>query len=85
MKWVVRCAKCEQVFDLKDTQVDHIEPIIPVEGWPEAPTSKFYLHNGMPDMNVLVYRTFVTPDKLQVLCRPCHKEKSKNENKKRKN
>jgi hypothetical protein len=84
VKWVCRCAICEKIFELSDMQADHIEPIIPLTGWPEAPKSELYKHNGGPDMNVLVYRCFVDPHDYQILCKPCHKEKSKNENKTRK-
>lgn len=83
VKWVYRCVKCTDLYEQKFTQMDHIEPIIPVTGWPEAPKSDLYDHRGMPDMNVLVYRCFVAPEKYQVLCKPCHKEKSRNENKMR--
>lgn len=80
VKWVAPCAICKQLFELGDMQVDHINPIIPISGWPEAPKSELYEHNGMPDMNVLVYRTFVSADKLQLVCTIDHKVKSKLEN-----
>ena len=80
VKWVCACAACKQVFELSDVQADHIEPIIPVTGWPEAPKSTLYEHNGGPDMNVLVYRCFVSPNKYQMMCKPCHSIKSKQEN-----
>lgn len=80
VKWIAPCALCCKYFELGDMQVDHIDPIIPVSGWPEAPASLLYQHDGQPDMNVLVYRTFVTADKLQMVCKPCHKAKSKLEN-----
>lgn len=80
VKWVCRCVECEKIFELSDMQADHIEPLIPTTGWPEAPKSDLYDHRGMPDMNVLVYRCFVEPSKYQMLCKPCHKEKNKREN-----
>lgn len=80
VKWVCPCAACKKVFELGDMQADHVEPIIPVTGWPEAPKSDLYDHRGGPDMNVLVYRCFVSPDKYQMLCKECHKTKSKAEN-----
>lgn len=84
VKWVVPCACCTKIFEMKDTQCDHIEPIIPVTGWPLAPNSKLYdLEPQAKDMNVLIYRTFVQANKLQILCKPCHKDKSNLENAKR--
>ena len=81
VKWVVPCASCGKLFAMGDTQCDHIEPIIPLTGWPLAPDSKLYdLEPQAKDMNVLVYRTFVSADKLQILCKPCHKIKSGAEN-----
>ncbi len=83
VKWVAPCNKCKVLFERSGLQADHIEPIIPVTGWPEAPRSSLYEHNRGPDMNVLVYRCFVKPTDYQMLCKPCHKEKSKRENEKR--
>lgn len=84
VKWVVPCAGCAKLFAMGDTQCDHIEPIIPVTGWPLAPDSKLYdLEPKAKDMNVLVYRTFVPANKLQILCKPCHKTKSLLENARR--
>ncbi len=81
VKWVVPCAICTKLFEMGDTQCDHIEPIIPVTGWPLAPDSPLYaLEPQAKDMNVLVYRTFVSADKLQILCKECHKAKSGLEN-----
>ncbi len=81
VKWVVPCASCTKLFAMGDTQCDHIEPIIPLTGWPLAPTSELYeLEPQAKDMNVLIYRTFVPAQKLQILCKPCHKIKSKLEN-----
>lgn len=85
VKWVVPCADCKEIFEMKSTQCDHIEPIIPTSGWPAAPVSKLYDCKAEDkDMNVLVYRTFVPASKLQVLCKGCHSIKSKTENAKRK-
>lgn len=85
VKWVVPCAECTKLFEIGDTQCDHIDPVIPVTGWPHVPTSDLY-ESGLDDkdMNVLVYRTFVRAEKLQILCKPCHKNKSQAENASRK-
>lgn len=83
--WVAPCAKCTGIFELKDMQCDHIEPIIPTSGWPHAPNSELYTTDlDSKDMNVLVYRTFVGADQLQIMCKPCHLVKSKAENAERK-
>jgi len=66
---------------MKDTQCDHVSPIIPTSGWPAAPLSSLYTCTPEDkDMNVLVYRTFVSANKMQILCKPCHKNKSGFEN-----
>lgn len=81
VKWVVPCASCKNLFEMGKTQCDHIEPIIPITGWPLAPDSPLYdLEPQAKDMNVLIYRTFVQANKLQILCKPCHKIKSGLEN-----
>lgn len=85
VQWVAPCIACKKLFEQSDTQCDHIEPIIPVSGWPLAPQSPLYeLGLDDKDMNVLVYRTFVCASKLQIMCKTCHKIKSKEENDRRK-
>jgi hypothetical protein len=81
VKWIFPCATCGSLFEMKETQCDHIEPIIPITGWPHAPFSDLYSAGPEDkDMNVLIYRTFVAADKMQILCKPCHKIKSLAEN-----
>lgn len=65
--WVrYKCARCEKHFSRKGVHVDHIDPVIdPVKG-----------RQGLID---LIERQFT--EKLQVLCRPCHKIKTNEENK----
>ncbi len=67
------CAKCGEVFEKKDVQVDHINPIIPVN----KRTSDL-------DWNTIIARMFCSAEKLQVLCKPCHLIKSNEERKERK-
>lgn len=50
----------------KEVCVDHIEPVV-------NPST------GFTTWDELVDRLFVTEDKLQVLCKECHKQKSKDE------
>lgn len=81
VQYVVPCASCGFLFEQGETQCDHIDPIIPTSGWPQAPKSELYeCTTDDKDMNVLVYRTFVPAKRLQIMCRPCHKEKSNAEN-----
>lgn len=65
-----RCNQCGKPFDVKDVQVDHINPIIP---------------HGMTlddlTYDTIVYRLFCSPDNLQVLCKPCHQDKTNAERK----
>lgn len=65
------CAMCHNLFPAKEVQVDHLLPIVGVEGfisWDE-----------------LIRRTFCDKEGLQVLCRSCHATKSKQENTERRN
>lgn len=84
VKWIVPCVACKGYFQQSDTQCDHIEPVIPVTGWPTAPKSDLYESSDQDkDMNVLIYRTFVPASKLQIMCKPCHSLKSNVENESR--
>ena len=61
-----KCAKCNQFFKRNKVEVDHIQPVAP-------------LKNATNSIQDLVNRQFT--DKLQVLCKECHKNKSRLENK----
>jgi 5-methylcytosine-specific restriction endonuclease McrA len=67
-----QCEECGDKVDRKKFAVDHIEPVIPLEGLP--------IVNGLPDYNVYIARLFCSKDNLQGLCESCHKEKTKLEN-----
>jgi hypothetical protein len=85
VKWVAPCVACRKLFEQSETQCDHIEPIIPVSGWPLViPNPLYSVGLEDKDMNVLVYRTFVDSSKLQIMCKVCHKAKSDEENQIRK-
>jgi 5-methylcytosine-specific restriction endonuclease McrA len=60
-----RCAACEKLFEKKQVQVDHIKPVGSV------------LVNGEPDFNRLYKELFCPITNLQVICKPCHKAKTK--------
>lgn len=64
------CATCKGLFKRKDTQIDHIEPVISTK-------------EGFIDWNTFICRLFAEKSAYQVLCKKCHKEKSKGENAKR--
>ena len=61
------CAMCKGVFKKKDTQLDHIQPIIDPK-------------EGFVDWNTYIPRLFCAPELYQVLCRVCHKSKTFTEN-----
>lgn len=65
-----RCEYCGNLFGPREIDIDHIKPVI-------EPT------NGFVDWNTYITRLFVEESGYQVLCKGCHKEKSKLENEKR--
>lgn len=65
-----KCNSCEKEFPLKEVQVDHIHPVVPVTGF----TSWDEVINNM----------FCEQEELQVLCTECHNAKSLRERQERK-
>lgn len=65
-----KCASCDNEFTSKEIEVDHIEPVVP--------------STGFVSWDNVIERLFCEQENLQVLCTPCHKKKSKEENKERK-
>lgn len=63
------CAICEDEFPATQVQVDHIKPVVDPK-------------KGFKDWNTFIKRLFCPADNLQVVCKPCHKVKTKEENKK---
>lgn len=59
------CAKCKQEFTSKDIQVDHIKPVVPP--------------SGFTTWDDFIARLFCSAANLQVLCKECHKIKTKKE------
>jgi 5-methylcytosine-specific restriction endonuclease McrA len=70
------CCGCGYLFDKKQVEVDHCVPVIPLAGLPKV--------DDLPDFNVYIARLFCSVENLQVVCKPCHKTKSKLENAERK-
>lgn len=66
-----RCADCNGLAKGTNINVDHIEPVIP-------------LNSCLNDMTVDEYTERVLTLDCQLLCKPCHKLKSKSENSQRK-
>lgn len=58
-----KCASCQELFGPKDIVLDHIEPVVPLTG------DTYSWHD-------FVNRLFVSSEKYQVLCHPCHDTKS---------
>lgn len=68
-KYEYQCAACEQWFMDKEVQVDHITP---------AGSLKDY-----KDLPGFTKRLFCEPEDLQILCIPCHQQKTNRERKRR--
>lgn len=60
------CANCNGLFPAKLVVVDHIEPVVPI--------------SGFNTWDEVISRMFCPVSGLQVLCKPCHKIKTKEEN-----
>ena len=68
-----KCFKCQKEFNSTHIQVDHIEPVVPLN----IPSKHL-------SYNTLVERLFCDESNLQILCKEHHKEKSQQENATRK-
>lgn len=66
------CVVCKEIHMGKNIQVDHIDPVVPLN----IPAKHVC-------MDELIKRLFCDKSNLQILCKPCHKIKSKEENAKR--
>lgn len=64
-----KCACCGGEFPAKEVQVDHIDPIVPI--------------TGMDSWDNIIARALVEVEGMQVLCKPCHLKKTKEENDRR--
>lgn len=65
------CADCDYRFSRKGVSIDHVDPVVdPKKGW-----------QGFDEY---VRRMFCDQRGFQILCGPCHDEKTKGENQQRK-
>lgn len=67
---IYRCANCEGEFKRGDIQVDHIHPVID----PKV---------GFLNWDTYIERLYCEARLLQILCKPCHRIKTDEENRKR--
>jgi len=58
-----QCITCSNVFIASDVQIDHINPVVDPK-------------SGFISWDVYIDRMFCEIDGLQVMCKPCHKEKT---------
>lgn len=65
-----RCASCGELFPSTLVAVDHIEPVVDT--------------SGFTSWDSVISRLFCSVEGLQVLCKECHKVKTKQENEERK-
>ena len=61
-----KCAMCKQEYVAADVQVDHINPVVDPA-------------KGFINWDIYIDRIFCEVNKLQVLCRSCHQEKTAEE------
>jgi 5-methylcytosine-specific restriction endonuclease McrA len=64
------CASCKGNFEREETQMDHIAPVIALDGF--------------DTWDIYILSLFVGPDGYQCLCKVCHNNKTQDENKQRK-
>lgn len=65
-----QCSKCSLDFPLKQVEVNHRIPVVPV--------------TGFDSWDKVIERLFCEEDGLEVVCKPCHKDITKEENSSRK-
>lgn len=65
-----QCNSCKTGFPAKGVEVNHIVPVVPVEGF--------------DSWDGVIARLFCEEEGLETLCKPCHKEITKRESEERK-
>ena len=66
-----KCAKCLDIFPAKEVEVNHIVPVVPL--------------TGFTTWDETVSRMFCEIEGLEVVCKPCHRNITKQENQERNN
>jgi 5-methylcytosine-specific restriction endonuclease McrA len=72
VKFWVKCETCGKMEAKSNVQVDHRQPVVPVD-------------RSFEDMNIdeVVNRMWCEEKNLAIVCKPCHNSKTKEENKER--
>ena len=65
-----KCNQCKNDFPAKEVEVNHILPVVPT--------------SGFTTWDEVIERMFCEKEGLEVVCKPCHKAITKEENKERK-
>jgi hypothetical protein len=71
-----RCNKCGKKYARTNVAVDHRIPVVDFTGVAKQ-------EDGETDFNIYIKRLYCARGNLQILCLPCHKEKTKDEGKQR--
>ncbi len=66
-----KCNQCKNDFPAKEVEVNHIVPVVPT--------------SGFTTWDEVIERMFCEKNGLEVVCKPCHKAITKEENKERNN
>jgi 5-methylcytosine-specific restriction endonuclease McrA len=66
---IYKCTLCSTMVSSKEIKVDHIEPVVPLDGF--------------ISWDNLIERLFCEESGLQAICKTCHDKKTKEENQKR--
>jgi hypothetical protein len=74
-----KCACCVGLFPQNLMKADHIDPVIPIDGFP----NKELLHLGY-DWEKVIIRLYCEALNYQVVCKNCHDLKSASEKEQRK-
>ena len=64
------CAVCKELFKAKEYAIDHLQPVIPYDGFPIHPVT------GGLDWTIIIDRLFCDIDNLQIICHADHDIKS---------
>lgn len=81
-----KCCSCNKIFDYKQIQVDHEDPVIETSGWKDWNTYVSRMFVGIDffdEENITDEMKQHILSQLTVKCIPCHKQKSIVENKAR--